>query len=133
MSNPQDPAEALDDDAEPMTAPDRPIGAQAYGAAGTDPPVGEGIAARAAREEPDATVENANPQPREERNAGDGEIATERDQPRPAEEGAMHIVDVPPDLADLPDPMEEPIGGEDIAVDDLEDEDVPMPGDTPPA
>lgn len=132
MSDPQDLAEQLDDDAEPMTAPDRPLGAQAYGAAGTDPPVGEGIVERAAREEPDASVEDANPQPGDSGEAGDGEIATERGFPPPAENAAMHLVDVPADLSDLPDPMDEPVGGEPIEPEDLADDEVTMPGEPLP-
>jgi hypothetical protein len=55
MTDEQDRSEALDDDKLEDLAfpPDKPIGVQAYGAAGTDPPVGESVAARAAREEPD--------------------------------------------------------------------------------
>lgn len=53
MQDEQDRAEALDDDKGGDPAPDKPPGAQAYGAAGAEPHAVESVARRAAREEPD--------------------------------------------------------------------------------
>lgn len=53
MQDEQDRAEALDDDKGGDPAPDKPPGAQAYGAAGAEPHAVESVASRAAREEPD--------------------------------------------------------------------------------
>lgn len=47
MTDPQDQAEQLDDDKiGGQFPPDTQLGAAAYGAAGTDPPVGESVARR---------------------------------------------------------------------------------------
>lgn len=58
MQDEQDRAEALDDDKGGDPAPDKPPGAQAYGAAGAEPHATESVAARAAREEPDVLPED---------------------------------------------------------------------------
>ena len=95
MADPQDRAEALDDDAEPMVAPDRPPGVQAYGAAGTDPPTSEPVARRAAREEPEPVPGQEPPPPPVRVGPRDetlDDVATERAAPVPAEVDAMHVV-----------------------------------------
>ena len=53
MPDEQDRAEALDDDELGEMPPDKPLGAQAYGAAGAEPHADESVRRRAAREEPD--------------------------------------------------------------------------------
>lgn len=105
MADEQDRAEALDEDKIGEFPPDKPPGAQAYGAAGAEPHADEPIAARAAREEPEelpldqpatgsdpdeATLSVDDPQ------GGDPslrDVATEKAATRPAEVAAMHVVD----------------------------------------
>lgn len=53
MADEQDRAEALDEDKLGEFPPEKPPGAQAYGAAGAEPHADEPVAARAAREEPE--------------------------------------------------------------------------------
>jgi len=116
MQDEQDRAEALDDDVGVDPAPDRPPGAQAYGAAGAEPHAPESVAARAAREEPDPAAEQPEDRPPlqedgdrvvEEDDPTLADVATERAAPRPAEEQAVQDPDdgapVPPaDLEDEP-------------------------------
>ncbi len=107
MADEQDRAEALDEDAEPITPPDHLLGAAAYGAAGTDPPGGETVAQRAAREEPEDR-----PGPTDAVEPDDPtlhDIAVERSTPQPAEEAALHVIDDPA----------EPVAPEAIEADDL--------------
>lgn len=90
MSDPQDQAEALDrDKVGDDFPPDKPPGAQAYGAAGAEPHADEPVAARAAREEPDVVDAGQ---------AGDdlddGAMTQEAEAPVAAEEAALHAVDV---------------------------------------
>jgi hypothetical protein len=95
----QDRAEALDDDAEPMVAPDHLVGAQAYGAAGAEPHATEPVARRAAREEPELGLAEIGDEARGVQRTDDPtlhDVATERAAPPPAEEAAMHVVDDAP-------------------------------------
>lgn len=124
MQDEQDRAEALDDDKGGDPAPDRPPGAQAYGAAGAEPHATESVVARAAREEPDPTTdpdfELPPPDPDRIVEADDpsrmvddpalADIATERAAPRPAEELAVQDPDEyrPIPEADLEDDDEFP-------------------------
>lgn len=105
MVDEQDRAEMLDDDAQPMVAPDKPPGAQAYGAAGAEPHAVESVARRAAREEPELW-ETRSPGSGAEEPPPDDDFATERAAPPPAEVAAMQVVGVEERPDD--DPGEEP-------------------------
>jgi hypothetical protein len=105
MADEQDQAEALDEDKLGEFPPEKPPGAQAYGAAGAEPYAGESVAQRAAREEPEEVPLEPLP------TAGDpevavladddpaegdpttGDVAQEKAEVRPAEEQALHVVD----------------------------------------
>jgi hypothetical protein len=121
MSDPQDSAEALDDDKFGGDyPPDKLLGAQAYGAAGAEPHATENVTARAAREEPDDLAEALD-------RAADGippeetypeEIVQEREAPRPAEEAALHVTTDPVDDVDAIEAMDDldAVTDEDLAA-----------------
>ena len=103
MPDEQDRAEALDEDAEPVVAPDRPLGSQAYGAAGAEPHADEPIARRAAREEPEERPgDRSSDAPPDEPGPATDDVATERAAPPPAEEDAMHVERVPSEDQERP-------------------------------
>lgn len=105
MSDPQDRAEQLDDDAiGGEFPPDKLLGAQAYGAAGAEPHAPEGVAARAAREEPEERPEPSGI-PDDDDLVDD--VVQEREAPIPAEEAAVHAID-------------EGLGGLELEADDPE-------------
>ncbi len=104
MADEQDQAEALDEDKLGEFPPDKPLGKDAYGAAGAEPHADENVVARAAREEP----EDVPPlEPDETGDAYDEVVLSEEDQftgdetvrdvvqereaPVPAEEAALHV------------------------------------------
>ncbi len=119
MTAEQHRAEALDEDKIGEVPPEKPPGAQAYGAAGAEPHADEPIAARAAREEPeevplDQPATSSDPDvavlSEDDPQAGDPtlrDVAPEKAATLPAEEAAMHVVD-------------EGLGGFDSEVDDPE-------------
>lgn len=89
MADAQDRAEAADADKVGPMPPDKPPGAQAYGAAGAEPHAPESVAARAAREVP----EDAGVDPDDQRPVGDptiDEFPLEQSAVTPAEEAALH-------------------------------------------
>jgi hypothetical protein len=106
MSDEQDQAEAIDpdelgDDPAANFPPDKPPGAQAYGAAGAEPHADEPVASRAAREEPEAFEVD--------QQDADDIVDTASDEDpdaRPAEEAAMHILDE--GLADFDSEVDDP-------------------------
>lgn len=129
MSDPQDRAEALDDDRfAGEFPPDKLLGAQAYGAAGTDPGAPESVAARAAREEPEVLPEDPASDPYElDDLAGDGgsveTTVQDREAPLDAEDAAMHLIDDPVfDDDDLEPPVGELSPEEVAAAADMEAE-----------
>lgn len=97
--------------------PEKLMGAEAYGAAGTDPGAPESVIARAAREEPeeeplpsgtagsgDPTIDVLSP---EDDFAGDEtlrDVVQEREAPAPAEEAALHLIDEPAFDSTVDDP-----------------------------
>lgn len=103
MTDPQDQAEQLDDDKiGGQFPPDTQLGAAAYGAAGTDPPVGESVARRAAREEPEEKPEPTGV-PADDDPVDD--VAQERSAPIAAEEAAVHPIDPGPAVeSEIDDP-----------------------------
>lgn len=118
MANEQDQAEALDEDKLGEFPPEKPPGAQDYGAAGAEPHAGESVARRAAREEPEevpleplpttgdpdvAVLADDDP------TAGDPttrDVAQEKAATRPAEEAALNVVDA--DAGDFDSTVDEP-------------------------
>ncbi|HEX2577827.1 MAG TPA: hypothetical protein VHK88_15860 [Aquihabitans sp.] len=114
MADEQDKAEALDDDElDGEYPPDHLLGAQAYGAAGTEPGAPESVAQRVGREEPEEvpaerplTISDL-----DQVHTDDGDIfvgdmtqrdvVQEREAPVPAEEAAMHIIDEDTDGLDV--------------------------------
>jgi hypothetical protein len=120
MADEQDRAEALDDDElDGEYPPDKLLGAEAYGAAGTEPGAPESVAQRAAREEPeevplDRPLTSGDPEAVVLADGDDftgdetlRDVVQEREAPIPAEEAAIHVVD-------------EGAGGFDSEVDDPE-------------
>jgi len=108
MSDPQDQAESLDEDKiGGEYPPDKLWGAEAYGAAGTDPGAPEIVERRAAREEPEQRPEpQGYPGDDDIRSLDDVDDAVqEHEAPIPAEEAAVHAID-------------EGLGGFDSEVDD---------------
>ncbi|CAN5261892.1 hypothetical protein BH20ACT3_BH20ACT3_04320 [soil metagenome] len=105
MADEQDQAETLDEDKISEFPPEKPPGAQAYGAAGTDPLVGESVAQRAGREEPEEVPLDPLPTvgdpddpvlAEDDAVAGDAttrDVAREKAVVTPAEEAALHVVD----------------------------------------
>jgi|GEM_PF-2086322 len=105
MGDPQDQAENLDDDElDGAYPPDKLLGAEAYGEAGTDPGAPESVERRAAREEPeevpgqlgDEAYGTEGPLDPEDSFGGDEslrDVVQEREAPIPAEEQAIHLVD----------------------------------------
>jgi hypothetical protein len=107
MSDGQDRAEALDDDKfGGEFPPDHLVGAQAYGAAGTDPGAPESVEQRAAREAPEERPGDR-PEPTGYPDEEGSVEATVQDMEAPiaAEDAAVHVVD-------------EGLGGFDSEVDD---------------
>ena len=116
MADEQDRAEVLDEDELGDFPPEKPLGAQAYGAAGAEPHAPESVVARAAREEPEV-VPVADPDEVDpiavldvdDPLAGDPstrDVATEKSATVPAEEAAMHVVDE--GLADFDSDVDDP-------------------------
>ncbi len=104
MSDPQDKAEALDEE-ELATdvAPDRPLGVEDYGTTAQEQRIQEPLEERVRREVPDGTS-GAPPAGEEgaladdDRFTGDEttrDVATEREAPTPAEEDALRVTDQP--------------------------------------
>ncbi|MCU1499664.1 MAG: hypothetical protein JWM47_3617 [Acidimicrobiales bacterium] len=107
MADEQDRAEQLDDDElGGEYPPDKFMGAEAYGAAGTEGGAPESVVRRAAREEPDVVPTDPPPGANDpdavlsgDEDFGDGgdstlrDVVQEREAPIPAEEAAMHVVD----------------------------------------
>ena|SRR5699024_4170122 len=143
MQDEQDRAESLDDDKGGDPAPDRPPGAQAYGAAGAEPHAVESVASRAAREEPDVLpvdpdVPAGTDDPSEGALPADPERSVDRDDPVPTatpeppppdpdrvvepEDPAMS--ETPMDLADVATERAAPRPAEELAVHDPEDDNV---------
>lgn len=147
MADEQDQAEQLDDDEMGGEfPPDKMLGAQAYGAAGTEPGAPESVAQRAGREIPDQVPLDPLPTSSDPEAVLSGDeafgddptmrdVVQEREAPLPAEEAAMHVVDDDflevesqvddPDLAaalaeDPDDDLQEPVhrlGNGELAVD----------------
>lgn len=108
MADEQKKAERLDDDE--LTGefpPDKLMGAEAYGEAGSNPGAPESVARRAAREEPEerplppaATAEDPAVAVRSDEDDFSGDetlrdVVQEREAPVPAEEAALHPVEEP--------------------------------------
>jgi hypothetical protein len=117
MADEQDRAEALDEDELGEFPPEKPLGAQAYGAAGAEPHAPESVVARAAREEPEEVPDAVDPDDvrdvevlsEEDIAGGDStirDVATEKSAAVPAEEAAMHVVDE--GLADFDSEVDDP-------------------------
>jgi hypothetical protein len=110
MSNPdpQDEAEALDDDrTDGEYPPERPLGVDAYGTTGAEERWDEPLAERVSREEPDDDSRASTDFPVDPEvgaldegdlltgDATTRDVALEREAPPPAEEEAMHIEEAP--------------------------------------
>lgn len=105
MADEQNQAEALDEDKlGGEFPPDKPLGKDAYGAAGAEPHADENVVARAAREEPEEVPpagldEGRDPYDavvlsEEDQFTGDEtvrDVVQEREAPIPAEEAALHV------------------------------------------
>jgi hypothetical protein len=103
-TDPQDEAEALDDDRlDGEYPPESPLGVDAYGTTGAEERWDEPLAERVAREEPDddrarrdlPEVEGLGALDDGDPLAGDDtlrDVAQEREAPVPAEEDAVHVV-----------------------------------------
>lgn len=111
MADEQNQAEALDEDKlGGEFPPDKPLGKDAYGAAGAEPHADENVVARAAREEPEDVPLESPPTAgdveagldpydqvvlsEEDQFTGDEtvrDVVQEREAPIPAEEAALHV------------------------------------------